>query len=53
MLLLDHESSWRRVATLGLSALLGRRRSTFAGYVADEKIRGNLPFPRVREEELV
>jgi len=25
----------------------------YASYVADEKIRGNLPFPRVREEELL
>jgi len=53
MLLLDHESSRRRVAALSLPALIGRCRSTLASYVADEKIRGNLPFPRVREEELL
>jgi len=49
----DHESSRRRVAALSLPALIGRCRSTLASYVADEKIRGNLPFPRVREEELL
>ncbi|KAI0262387.1 hypothetical protein BGY98DRAFT_1050124 [Russula aff. rugulosa BPL654] len=35
MLLFDHESSWRRVTALSLSALLGRCRSTLVGYVAD------------------
>jgi hypothetical protein len=43
---LDHESSRRRVAALSLPALIGRCRSTLASYVADEKIRGDLPFPR-------
>ena len=38
--------SWRRIAALSLLALLGRCRSTLVNYVADEKIRGNLPFPR-------
>ncbi|KAI0272205.1 hypothetical protein BGY98DRAFT_1001836 [Russula aff. rugulosa BPL654] len=52
MLLLDHESCWRRVAALSLSALLGRCRSTLASCVADEKIRGNL-HSQVREEELL
>jgi hypothetical protein len=46
MLLLDHESSRRTVAVLSLPALIGRCRSTLASYVVDEKIRGNLPFPR-------
>jgi hypothetical protein len=41
MLLLDR----RRVAALSLPALIGRCRSTPASYVADEKIRGSLPFP--------
>jgi len=49
----DHESSRRTVAVLSLPALIGRCRSTLASYVVDEKIRGNLPFPRVREEELL
>ena len=43
---LDRESSRRRVAALCLPALIGRCRTTLAGYVADEKIRGSLPFPR-------
>jgi hypothetical protein len=34
------------VAALSLSALLGRCHSTLVSYVAYEKIRGNLPFPR-------
>jgi hypothetical protein len=46
ILLIDRESSRRRVAALCLPALIGRCRTTLAGYVADEKIRGNLPFPR-------
>ncbi|KAI0263538.1 hypothetical protein BC834DRAFT_827343 [Gloeopeniophorella convolvens] len=49
----DHETSRRRVAALSLPALIGRCRTTLAGYVADERLRGNLPFPRVREEELL
>ncbi|KAN0116466.1 hypothetical protein V8E52_005847 [Russula decolorans] len=58
MVLLDHEFSRRRVTALILSALVGRCRSesTLANYVADEtteKIPGNLPFPKVREEELL
>ncbi|KAH9955055.1 hypothetical protein BC827DRAFT_1262095 [Russula dissimulans] len=49
----DRDISRRRVAALSLPALLGRCRTTLAEYVADEKIRGNLPLPRVREEELL
>ena len=45
MLLLYHGSSWRGITALSLSALLGRCRSTLISYVADEKIRRNLPFP--------
>ncbi|KAI0268963.1 hypothetical protein BGY98DRAFT_1017645, partial [Russula aff. rugulosa BPL654] len=36
-----------------LSALLGRCRCTLVSYVEIEKIRGNLPFPRVKEKELL
>ncbi|TFY76565.1 hypothetical protein EWM64_g7449 [Hericium alpestre] len=49
----DHVDSRKRVAVLSLSLLLGRCRQTLAQYVADESLRGALPFPRVREEELV
>ena len=42
----DNEASRRRIAALGLPALIGRCRTTLAGYVADERLRGNLPFPR-------
>ncbi|KAH9049815.1 hypothetical protein EDB83DRAFT_2543167 [Lactarius deliciosus] len=49
----DNEASRRRIAALSLPPLIGRCRTTLAGYVADERLRGNLPFPRVREEELL
>ncbi|EPQ52984.1 hypothetical protein GLOTRDRAFT_139951 [Gloeophyllum trabeum ATCC 11539] len=49
----DQESSRRRVAALSLSALLSRCRMTLVSYIADEALRGNMPFPRVREEELI
>ncbi|KAI9435094.1 hypothetical protein H4582DRAFT_1817945 [Lactarius indigo] len=49
----DNEALRRRIAALSLPALIGRCRTTLAGYVADERLRGNLPFPRVREEELL
>lgn len=49
----DNETPRRRIAALSLPALIGRCRTTLAGYVADERLRGNLPFPRVREEELL
>ena len=42
----DNETSRRRMAALSLPALIGRCRTTLAGYVADERLRGNLPFPR-------
>ncbi|PCH34907.1 hypothetical protein WOLCODRAFT_27538 [Wolfiporia cocos MD-104 SS10] len=45
--------SRRRVAALSAPSLLERCRATLVGYVADEALRGNLPFPRVREEELL
>lgn len=34
------------MAALTLSSLLNRCRTTLVGYVADESLRGNLPFPR-------
>ncbi|KAH6905130.1 hypothetical protein BKA70DRAFT_1293490 [Coprinopsis sp. MPI-PUGE-AT-0042] len=49
----DHEQSRRRLAALSLPTLLGRCQSVLASYVADASIRGNLPFPRAREEELI
>jgi len=47
------ETHRRRLAALTLSSLLNRCRTTLVGYVADESLRGNLPFPRAREEELI
>ncbi|KAI0040677.1 hypothetical protein FA95DRAFT_1611611 [Auriscalpium vulgare] len=44
--LLPVEESRKRVAALCLSALLGRCHTTLAEYVADENLRGNLPFVR-------
>ncbi|PIL34637.1 hypothetical protein GSI_03416 [Ganoderma sinense ZZ0214-1] len=49
----DQIPSRRRIAALSLSSLLERCRMTLVGYVADESLRGNLPFPRAREEELL
>ncbi|KZT30047.1 hypothetical protein NEOLEDRAFT_1153423 [Neolentinus lepideus HHB14362 ss-1] len=49
----DQEPSRRRVAALSLPSLLSRCRMTLIGYIADEALRGHLPFPRVREEELI
>ncbi|KAJ7641694.1 hypothetical protein FB45DRAFT_900796 [Roridomyces roridus] len=49
----DQESSRRRLAAFSLPSLLSRCRSVLVGYVADEALRGNLPFPRAREDELL
>ncbi|KAG2136619.1 uncharacterized protein EDB93DRAFT_1242351 [Suillus bovinus] len=49
----DQESSRKRVAALSLPALLDRCKTPMVSYVADEAIRGNMPFPRVREDELL
>ncbi|KAF8968453.1 hypothetical protein BDZ97DRAFT_1902846 [Flammula alnicola] len=49
----DQEESRKRLAALSLSSLLNRCRTTLVGYVADESLRGNMPFPRAREEELL
>lgn len=46
LVVLDQEDSRRRLAALSLSSLLNRCRTTLVGYVADEALRGNLPFPR-------
>jgi hypothetical protein len=51
MLLLDHESLG--VVALSLQALIGRCRSTLASYVADEKIRGNIPFSRYALHDMI
>ncbi|KAJ7123851.1 hypothetical protein C8R43DRAFT_1098976 [Mycena crocata] len=49
----DQEPSRRRLAALSLPSLLSRCRTVMVGYVADEALRGNLPFPRAREDELL
>ncbi|KAF7333497.1 Protein MON2 [Mycena venus] len=49
----DQEPSRRRLAALSLPSLLSRCRTVMMGYVADEALRGNLPFPRAREDELL
>ncbi|KAF7985483.1 hypothetical protein HWV62_5261 [Athelia sp. TMB] len=49
----DQEASRRRVAALSIPALLNRCQTTLVRYVADEALRGNLPFPRAREDELL
>lgn len=42
----DQETSRRRVAALCLPSLLDRCKTAMVGYIADEALRGNLPFPR-------
>jgi len=49
----DQESSRKRVAALCLPTLLDRCKITMVSYVADEALRGHLPFPRAREDELL
>ncbi|KAI0338792.1 hypothetical protein BDW22DRAFT_1362507 [Trametopsis cervina] len=43
----------KRVAALSLPALLKRCKATLISFIADESLRGSLPFPRAREEELL
>ena len=43
---IDQENYRKRLAALSLSSLLNRCRTTLVGYIADESLRGNLPFPR-------
>ncbi|GLB42717.1 putative C-terminal region of Mon2 protein [Lyophyllum shimeji] len=49
----EREHSRRRLAASSIPSLLNRCRTTLVGYVADESLRGNLPFPRAREHELL
>ncbi|CAE7121297.1 unnamed protein product [Rhizoctonia solani] len=49
----DRESERRRVAALCLPLFLERCEGVLVKYVRDEAIRGNVPFPRVREEEVL
>ncbi|KAF8656137.1 hypothetical protein AX16_002739 [Volvariella volvacea WC 439] len=49
----DQEESRRRLAVLNLASLLNRCRSTLLSFIADEALRGNLPFPRAREDEVL
>jgi len=49
----DQEASRRRVAALSIPSLLDRCKTTIIKYIADEALRGNLPFPRAREDELL
>ncbi|KAI0354523.1 hypothetical protein OH77DRAFT_1548844 [Trametes cingulata] len=49
----DQIPSRKRIAALSIPSLLECCRMTLVSYVADESLRGNLPFPRAREEELL
>lgn len=46
MTLLDQVPARKRVAALCITSLLTRCRTTLVSYVADEALRGTLPFPR-------
>ncbi|KAF5376165.1 hypothetical protein D9757_009328 [Collybiopsis confluens] len=49
----DQENSRKRLAALSLPAFLNRCKTTMVRFLADEGLRGNLPFPRTREDELL
>ncbi|KAL0563857.1 Endocytosis and vacuole integrity protein [Marasmius crinis-equi] len=49
----DQEPIRKRLAALSLISLSTRCKTTLVGYIADKGLRGNLPFPRVREDELI
>ncbi|KAG8736515.1 hypothetical protein FRC10_009226 [Ceratobasidium sp. 414] len=49
----DREPERRRVATLCLPLFMDRCQGVLRKYVRDEAVRGNVPFPRVREEEVL
>ncbi|KAL7417221.1 hypothetical protein BDY24DRAFT_377122 [Mrakia frigida] len=49
----SNTESRKRVATLCLPALMERCSLVLASYLADQPLRGAMPFPRIREEELV
>ncbi|KAG6333293.1 hypothetical protein ID866_5795 [Astraeus odoratus] len=46
LLLSDREEARKRVAALSLPLLLSRCKTTMIRYIADEALRGSLPFPR-------
>ncbi|KAE8231547.1 hypothetical protein CF326_g3433 [Tilletia indica] len=48
----DKEESRRRVAALALPALMKRSSAVLQSYCDDAYLRGSLPSPRVRDEEL-
>ncbi|KAG0149101.1 hypothetical protein CROQUDRAFT_74492 [Cronartium quercuum f. sp. fusiforme G11] len=49
----ENESKLKRVAALCLPALLDRCSAAVKTYVADAELRGRVPFPRIRDEEIV
>ncbi|KAM0751477.1 hypothetical protein T439DRAFT_287566 [Meredithblackwellia eburnea MCA 4105] len=49
----DEELARRRIAALCLPSLLNRCTAIIRTYVADAPLRGKMPFPRVRQEELI
>ncbi|KAF7290808.1 Protein MON2 [Mycena indigotica] len=49
----EQELARRRLAALSLPSLLSRCNNVLSSYVADEALRGNLPFSRARDDELI
>jgi hypothetical protein len=49
----DNATERKRTAALNIPCLLNRCQATMVNYVADEALRGNLPFPRARDDELL
>ena len=53
LLATDQGRARGRLSALSLPSVLSRCRSVIVGYVVDEALRGNLPLPRAREDELL
>ncbi|KZS95343.1 hypothetical protein SISNIDRAFT_452743 [Sistotremastrum niveocremeum HHB9708] len=47
------EKARRRLAAIALPALMSRCKSVLTRYVADQSLRGPMPLPRARQEELL
>ncbi|BGO96049.1 hypothetical protein NBRC10512_005991 [Rhodotorula toruloides] len=46
------DPAWQRLAALSVPSLLNRCAAIIKTYIADAPLRGKMPFPRIRQEEL-
>ncbi|KAH7100328.1 hypothetical protein BKA62DRAFT_706688 [Auriculariales sp. MPI-PUGE-AT-0066] len=49
----DNKAARQRLTVLALPQLIRRCQKVLTSYVADDALRGNMPFPRAREEEIL